>query len=404
MSGLSQYFTGIAAKRLSAVETDPATSNQHEFNGTRPMVSLFGTGETKQRVDCVFMYFDDTEDRTTTAKGFLTWYDSRANQPHRSAEYRLYFNGNTAIELANAGDLLLIGKRPDGSALALIVKKDTTVERQVLWLFGIEESNDRFVVVSSFQGDANRQIGFAERTILETLGIETKPEGDVKWIDILLEKYGPAFPSTKVFSDFARKTLPDISPLDNPDDTLLAWINQEEMLFRTLERHIVKIRIETGFTDVDDFVTFSLSVQNRRKSRVGFALENHLSEIFNRYGLAYSQGQVTENKARPDFIFPGIVQYHDPVFPANRLTMLGSKSSCKDRWRQVLSEANKIGNKHLFTLEPGISQNQTDEMQDKMLQLVLPEKLHDSYLESQRAWLMNLGGFIDLVKGRQGII
>ncbi|MEN9386685.1 MAG: type restriction enzyme, partial [Bacteroidota bacterium] len=202
MSGLSQYFTGIATKRLSAVETDPATSNQHEFNGTRPMVSIFGTGETRQKVDCTFMYFDDDEEKTTTSNGFLTWYDSRANQPHRSAEYRLYFNDNTAIELAKPGDLLLIGKRPDGSTLALIVKKDTTVERQVLWLFGIEENNDRFVV-STFQGEANRQIGFAERTILETLGIEIKPEGDVKWIDILLEKYGPAFPSTRAFSEFA---------------------------------------------------------------------------------------------------------------------------------------------------------------------------------------------------------
>jgi hypothetical protein len=400
MSGLSQYFAGIATKRLSAVETDPATSNQHEFNGTRPMVSIFGTGETRQKVDCTFMYFDDDEDKTTTSNGFLTWYDSRANQPHRSAEYRLYFNDNTAIELAKPGDLLLIGKRPDGSTLALIVKKDTTVERQVLWLFGIEENNDRFVV-STFQGEANRQIGFAERTILETLGIEIKPEGDVKWIDILLEKYGPAFPSTRAFSEYARKTLPDISPLDNPDDTLLAWISHEEMLFRTLERHIVQIRIEKGFTDVDDFVKFSLSVQNRRKSRVGFALENHLSEIFNRHGLAFSQGQVTENRARPDFIFPGIDHYHDPVFPVNRLTMLGSKSTCKDRWRQVLSEANKIRDKHLFTLEPGISQNQTDEMKDKMLQLVLPDKLHDSYLESQRGWLMNLCEFIALVKERQ---
>jgi len=269
--------------------------------------------------------------------------------------------------------LLVIGKRPDGKTLALIVKKDTTVERQVLWLFGIEESNERFTV-SSIQGDANRQIGFAERTILETLGIETETEGAVKWVNVLLDKFGLSFPSTRVFSEFARKTLPDISALDTPDETLLAWINQEEMLFRTLERHIVQIRIDKGFTDVDDFVAFSLSVQNRRKSRIGFALENHLSEVFNQHGLSYSQGQVTENKARPDFIFPEIRQYHNPAFPVNRLTMLGSKSSCKDRWRQVLSEANKIEQKHLFTLEPGISQNQTDEMQDKKLQLVLPKK------------------------------
>ncbi len=366
------------------------------------MVSLFGAGETKSRFDCTFMYFEDDEERTVTAEGSLTWYDSRVKQPHRSAEYRLYFNGNTVIELATAGDLLVIGKRPNGRTLALIVKKDTTVERQVLWLFGIEENNERFTV-SSIQGDANRQIGFAERTILETLGIETETEGAIKWVDVLLEKFGPVFPPTRVFSAFARKTLPDISALDTPDETLLAWINQEEMLFRTLERHIVQIRIDKGFSDVDDFVAFSLSVQNRRKSRVGFALENHLSEVFNQHGLAYSQGKVTENKARPDFIFPGIIQYHKPAFPVNRLTMLGSKSSCKDRWRQVLSEANKIMNKHLFTLEPGISQNQTDEMQDKKLQLVLPKNLHDTYLESQKGWLMSLCEFITLVQERQNV-
>ena len=35
------------------------------------------------------------------------------------------------------------------------------------------------------------------------------------------------------------------------------------------------------------------------------------------------------------------------------------KSTCKDRWRQVLSEADRIPNKHLFTLEAAISENQT---------------------------------------------
>ena len=59
--------------------------------------------------------------------------------------------------------------------------------------------------------------------------------------------------------------------------------------------------------------------------------------------------------------------------------MLGAKSTCKDRWRQVLSEAQRIPNKHLLTLEPGISENQTDEMQAKRLQLILPAQLHATY-------------------------
>jgi hypothetical protein len=81
--------------------------------------------------------------------------------------------------------------------------------------------------------------------------------------------------------------------------------------------------------------------------------------------------------------------------------MLGSKSTLKDRWRQVLSEAVRIHDKHLLTLEPGISENQTDEMQAKSLQLVLPKKIHASYKPKQQAWLMNVSEFVALVATRQ---
>lgn len=81
--------------------------------------------------------------------------------------------------------------------------------------------------------------------------------------------------------------------------------------------------------------------------------------------------------------------------------MLGVKSTCKDRWRQVLSEARRIENKHLFTLEPGISENQTAEMGENRLTLVLPKSLHDSYKPVQQASLMQLGQFIELARKRQ---
>ena len=81
--------------------------------------------------------------------------------------------------------------------------------------------------------------------------------------------------------------------------------------------------------------------------------------------------------------------------------MLGVKSTCKDRWRQVLAEAARIQRKHLFTLETSISLNQTNEMQANLLQLVVPRGLQDTYSEQQRTWLLDLAGFITLVRGRQ---
>lgn len=187
----------------------------------------------------------------------------------------------------------------------------------------------------------------------------------------------------------------DVCPFEEPDKASLRWIEQEEKLFKRLERHMVARRLEQGFsddstTDVEGFIQFSLSVHNRRKSRVGYALENHLEEIFNTHNLMYSRTQSTENKSKPDFLFPDIQSYRDLKFPQSRLTMLGVKSTCKDRWRQVLAEANRIQNKHLFTLEPGISENQTDEMQANNLQLVLPKRLHDTYKPRQQSWLIDL--------------
>jgi hypothetical protein len=70
--------------------------------------------------------------------------------------------------------------------------------------------------------------------------------------------------------------------------------------------------------------------------------------------------------------------------------MIGVKTTCKDRWRQVLSEARRIDLKHLLTLEPAISEAQTDQMRAEGVQLVVPRSLHESYRETQQTWLWDL--------------
>ena len=184
----------------------------------------------------------------------------------------------------------------------------------------------------------------------------------------------------------------------------MAWMDREEALFRTLERHLIADRLNRGFRDdVDGFIAFSLSVQNRRKSRVGYALENHLEHIFTGSGVRFSRAAVTENKSRPDFLFPGIAEYQDPAFNPQHLTMLGVKASCKDRWRQVLAEADRIENKHLLTLESAISVNQTEEMRVKRLRLVIPRQIHATYSPRQQPWLMDVATFSALVRQRQAV-
>jgi hypothetical protein len=88
-------------------------------------------------------------------------------------------------------------------------------------------------------------------------------------------------------------------------------------------------------------------------------------------------------------------------FPTARLTMLGVKSTLKDRCRQVLAEANRISKKHLLTLEAGVSVNQTEQIKAASLQLVILKAIHASFAPGQQAHLLSVEGFLRLVQARQ---
>ena len=81
--------------------------------------------------------------------------------------------------------------------------------------------------------------------------------------------------------------------------------------------------------------------------------------------------------------------------------MLGAKTTAKDRWRQVLEEAERIERKHLITLEGAISENQTNEMISRQLQLVVPASLHPTFTEHQQGWLFSVSDFLAEVHERQ---
>lgn len=402
---LSQYFRGVAAKLLSAVEADPGSSNQHEFNGVSRLKLILGVD--KRTMPARFVYLSDEQEAPVTSDGFLTWYDARESHATRT-EHRLYFPTTTVSEKFRAGDLFVLGLRPDDTALCVVAEGNSTRANQIRWLFGIEsEQLSGFMVTDESAADGVG-LEYASRLILDEIGIEPEPESGAQGLlEKVLEKFGPVFPSTRDFSGFVRE-ISGLDPRDGADDVLMGWMNLEEAAFRALERHVIAERLQSGFmntagVDVDGFISFSLGVQNRRKSRAGFALENHLEAIFVANGIRHTRTAITENKSKPDFIFPGINEYKDHQFPSAQLTMLAAKTSAKDRWRQILGEADRIKAKHLITLEPGISENQTDEMKARSVALVLPRNIHSSYSTAQRTWLLDVEAFIQCVLSRQKI-
>ena len=399
---LSDLFVGVVAKRLTLVETVTERSNQHEIQGTLPLRKLLGEDD-RRKIPTRFIWLSD-EQEALSDNGFMSWSDVRKGKP-RAAEFHLYYSGNVVTERMEEGEVLFLALQRDGSLLVIVTPAASTIQNQLLWLFSLPQQPEFGFSLQEVDEAHNVELDFATRYILDELGVEAdEPEADR--LDELIERFGLAFPTTRIFSEFARASLPQISAADDPDGALIEWMDREEQLFRRLERRIVADRIGNGFhvpngVDVDGFLSFSLSVQNRRKSRVGLALENHLEAVFAAQGIRYRRGAETENRNKPDFLFPGPDEYQDQSFPDGRLTMLGAKSTLKDRWRQVLSEARRIEDKHIQTLEPGISENQTSEMQAKRLQLVIPRRLHNTFRLEQQGWLMGLDDFLSLVRRRQ---
>lgn len=404
---LSDYFEGVGVKRLSAVDAEPKRSNQHEIGTTRAMREQF-LGEEKTRFPAFYIWLGGEQDGFT-AEGTATHYDTRENQPLRRPEWRLYYPPNPVTEAMSAGDTLFLAKERSGSLYFIVAAAGSTSEKQLFWLFGLqpdEERNEGQFVSREISED-DPELDFAARFILDELGIEfEEPEADK--LDAIINRFGTKFPKTAEFSDLARLSMPEVRAEDDPDFALLAWLDHEEAMFRRLERRIVSERLAQGFmdgetVDVDGFLSFSLSVQNRRKSRMGHSLENHLEAVFRAFSLRFAKGAVTEAGNKPDFLFPDTATYQAAETGAPELVMLAAKSTCKDRWRQILPEAVKIPRKHLVTLEPGISSTQTVQMQGANVQLIIPASIHRSYTEAQRATLWALKDFIGEVQERQRV-
>ncbi|PIB17785.1 type II restriction endonuclease [Vibrio rotiferianus] len=186
---------------------------------------------------------------------------------------------------------------------------------------------------------------------------------------------------------------------ENPDNALMQRREAEYSLFRRVEEIHVLDLIKTGFSSVDEFISLANSVSNRRKSRSGKSLELHLEHIFLENSLSSFDTQaVTENNKKPDFLFPSGESYHDANYPVEKLRMLAVKTTCKDRWRQVLNEADRIQMVYLFTLQEGVSKNQFKEMTDSNVKLVVPLSLHKSFHKDFRDELISLESFIESTK------
>lgn len=207
------------------------------------------------------------------------------------------------------------------------------------------------------------------------------------------------FPKGEVFSEEAMKALQDCI-IDfsegNVDDRLVQAMDAEHELFRMAERKLCESAVRRSFKDIDEFLKTAQTIVNRRRARAGRSWENHFAQVLKQAEIPFDRQPPIDGS--PDLVIPCTDAYYDQNYPDESLFIVGLKTTCKDRWRQVLNEGRRVEQKHLATLQQGISLNQLNEMASVKVSLVVPEDRHALYPKGSSMNLMSVGQFIDTVR------
>lgn len=368
-------------KFISANDAGATGAHQEGFYMPKSTISLMFDspgikGSNKERFVRIKWHND-----FTTESRFIYYGTGTRN------EYRLtrFGKGFPFFEENNVGDLLVLCHMDEDQYEGYVLSSD-------------EDIDDFFAAFNITSESTNKLID---------KDIKYKPEDKLKALLDSVVNGASDFLSTSEMAMNARDCFLEAYKIKNetiieyPDSQLLKWLDAEYELFKAFEIKLYSERIKSPFTSVEELIVYSNSILNRRKSRAGKSLEHHLEKIFRVAELRFETQVVTEENKKPDFIFPDGTSYHNFEFPADKLICLGAKTTCKDRWRQVINEADRIPVKHLFTLQQGISKNQLTEMYSNNIKLVVPKSYINSFDTSFRERIMSLETFNAFVCEKQ---
>ena len=286
--------------------------------------------------------------------------------------------------------------KPDytGSLVVILKQKDSSYKGYVL------ETEDEIEYFLDYFGITPTETNCLLNTVLPSLD-----EKENIAIQEFIKTLTTDFPTSEQMSLAAQRIQNFVFDHEEniqlrPDDKLLDWTEVEYRLFRAIEHERYGVLIKNGFSDVEKFIELANQVLNRRQSRAGKSFEHHLSSLFTGNSITFTPQAVTEGNKKPDFIFPSVESYHDASFPVDKLASLAAKTTCKDRWRQVLNEADRLRskNKFLCTLQQGISSAQLEEMKSEKVVLVVPEKYIKTYPEKYQNDIWTVKKFIEYIK------
>lgn len=116
---------------------------------------------------------------------------------------------------------------------------------------------------------------------------------------------------------------------------------------------------------------FFMSLSQSRKSRAGAAFEFIIRSLFKKLHYPFSE-QVVIDGAQPDFVLPSEEYFRSRPLDCIIFT---AKRTLRERWRQVVTEANKGYGFFLATIDDKVSLKQLQNMAAHKVYLVVPLNL-----------------------------
>jgi hypothetical protein len=391
-------LTGVAAKRLSASEAYRTTSKDRGLQGVRSVRELLGAYPRRYPATFIALIGDAGETIERSAIGAAFWHDPRAGKRSRRPEPRAYLSPPFLHQAGEEGDLAILIRHDSQRITLVVAQPGSSWEQQLLGAFGLAAPKPRGR--GTFVGPEQGIDIVKYREVLESIGIRVPAGIDAHAAEALeracrkeagcgLDELLASNTETKVVSAIARAVT--AAPGSTADEQLVAWLGAEEALYYLAEEACYRDQVAAGFESVSEMLEFAKAPLQRRRSRAGHSLENHFRHLLRQRGIPHApSGSRTEQKSTPDVLVPGKAAYDDPSIPDDHLTMVALKRTCKDRWRQVLREANRVERKFLLTVDPGLSGDQVAAMLEQGLRLVVPSQLHGHYEPSLRRHLMTV--------------
>lgn len=319
------------------------------------------------------------DERTTESR--VKWYGRGTRSEYRLTRFGRDF---PFLTVDSVGDLLVLIPEDLHHFIAYVLDLEEDIE-EIQAALGVE-------ITSSWAAFRN---GIPQLPVEnEDECIEKRFRGVVAGLN--------AFPAGAVFSEQTREALlACVGGFEtfSADDSLMRCMETEYRLFRMAERQLCQPEIVRVFRDVDDFLTTASSIMNRRKSRAGRSLENHVETVLRAAHIPHAM-RPPDVEGKPDVVIPSVEAYRDANYPVDRLVVVGIKTTCKDRWRQVLNEARRVPHKHILTIQQGISANQLREMHVAGVTLVVPTVIQRQYPPNADIELLSVHQFIDSVRQR----